>query len=274
MMLDRFQKKFIFCVNPGRSGSNYLCRVLSCADNICATHEPEHEYRKYSRLTPRLWDLKNRPLAESYLMRKQVKLGQINELLSRSFVDIYAETNPLFCTLWQDVILDTLSEHDVTVLILKRSLSEVLKSLLDLGWFTTRDGHYWMVTAYSVNSLIRPVIPSHEATPADFVISYLLNVEMYGQLITQRCVESGHRVIEVYSKELFGNQKNILDLLVKCGLRPNTEKLSKLSDEKYNKAGMRKKLFDTPLDSCMNNLQEYIDKCGANAIELPALPCI
>ena len=265
-------KKFIFCVSPGRSGSNYLYHILSCADHVCATHEPEHEHREYSHLTPRLWDLKNCPLPESYIRRKQAKLAQINEMMSRTSADIYVETNPLFCSLWQDVILDELHDHDVIILMLRRNTSEVLKSLLDLGWFSTRDGNNWMTTAYSVNSLAQPVVTESEATPSELIISYLMNVEMLAQMIKKRCRKHGLTVIELDSNRLFGSNEIIANLFTRCGLHTDTEKLNSIIFETKNKPGISKKILDTPLDACTKAIENYLKLCREHSLDIPGFP--
>lgn len=272
-MIIHPDKKFIFCVNPGRSGSNYLYRILSCADHVCATHEPEHEYREYSHLTPRLWDLKKRPLPESYARRRQAKLVQINGMMGRTNADVYVETNPLFCSLWQDVILDELHNHEVIILILRRNTSEVLKSLLDLGWFSTRDGNNWMTTAYSVNSLVQPIVTESAATPSDLIISYLLNVEMLAQKIKQYCKEHELTVIELDSNQLFGSNEIITSLFTRCGLHADVKQLNSIVFERKNKPGISKKLLDTPLDACTRTIDNYLKLCREQSINIPEFPC-
>lgn len=236
---------------------------------MCAAHEPEHEYQDFIALKPQRWDMKNRPFPSSFAERKILKSSQITSLRSRLGGDVYAETNPLFSTLWHDVVLDLCSGRDLTVIILRRNAQEVLKSLLDLGWFHARDGNDWMVSAYSVNSLVRPLGPEREASPFDLVAGYLLNIELYAQRIRNRCQERGHQVIELYSGQLFGNTQMVMDLFAGCGLQSDPVKLEAIAATGKNKARTRNKGFDIPLDVCARELDQYLRRCVDNGVEVP-----
>jgi hypothetical protein len=262
-------RKYIFCVSPGRSGTYHLSHVFSAAGNVCAVHEPEHQWPAYAALRPHRWDLKNRFLSDSFTERQELKLSQISDLMSRSTAHVYAETNPLFSTLWHDVILDGLSGHELVVIILRRSAVKVLKSLLDLGWFHTRRGDAWMVTAYSVNSLIRPVGPETEATAFHLVISHLLNVEMYAVRIKARCLELGHRTIDLRSDDLFGEPDTIHRMLAQCGLSAAPPGPNDATSTHTSKPGTRNKLFDIPLDRCAMELDAYLARCASNGVQVP-----
>jgi hypothetical protein len=266
--------KYIFCVSPGRSGTNYLYHLFAQADKVCAVHEPEHQYRKYSYLSPIHWDLKNHTFAESYPQRRSIKLFQISDLLSGSGKQIYAETNPLFSTLWHDVILDEFRGQDVTVLIVRRNASEVLKSILDLGWFRKINGNNWMVTPFSVNSLIPPIGPEQNATAADLVTGHILNTEMYAQKIKRLCNEAGHRIIEVHSNRLFGNTDQVLEVLLQCGLSANTDTLSEFINTKKTKHDTLHKPFNVSRNSCRDHIEKYLQTCRNKSLEVPDLSYI
>ena len=263
--------RYIFCVSPGRSGTHYLQHVFSCAPGVCAVHEPEHQYSEYAHLKPRLWDLKNTLLQETAVERRQVKLAQINDLLEKTGAAIYAETNPLFSTLWHDVILEALSDRDVTVIILRRNATAVLKSLLDLDWFRGKDGNRWMVTAYSVNSLVKAPHREKKATAAELIIGYLLNVECYALRIKQRCEERGHRVIELDSQHLFEADNAAEELLIRCDLKLDRNRFDELDMASKNKNTIRDKSLDIPLETCKSSIVQYLASCKENAIALPEL---
>ncbi len=264
--------KYIFCVSPGRSGTHYLYHVFSCVGSVCAVHEPEHEYPEFAGLRPQLWSLKSKCVADSLRERMVLKSSQISDLLSCSTHKVYAETNPLFSTLWYDAVFKAFAGHDITILILRRNTVEVIKSLLDLGWFNNRDGNDWMVTAYSVNSLVQPLCSEQEATPFELVISYLLNIELYARRIKDLYQARGHRVIELHSNQLFENNEIILELLEQCGLSPDMKKLSAVTEERKNKPPTSKKHFDVPLGVCAQELEQYLRKCHDLGIDVPVLP--
>jgi hypothetical protein len=263
--------RYIFCVSPGRSGTHYLQQVFSCAKGVCAVHEPEHQFPEYAHLKPHLWDLRNTPLASTASERRHAKLAQVNGILASTGAGIYAETNPLFSTLWHDVLLDALSDCDLTVIILRRNASAVLKSLLDLGWFQGRDGDRWMVTAYSVNSPLKAPVSEGRASAAELIIGYLLNVESNARLIKRRCEQQGHGVIELYSQQLFEEENAIEMLLSRTGLEPDMERLARLNTESRNKQTISKKSTDTPVEACRAELDHYLDSCRENAIDIPDL---
>lgn len=263
--------KYVFVVSPGRSGTNYLYNIFRCVDDVCAVHEPEHEYARFSPLRPQLWNLKDTPIARSRDQRRKLKLSQISDLLSETSASVYAETNPMFSTLWHDVILDEFTGKDVVVIVLRRNPVEVLKSLLDLGWFVDRDGNDWMVTAYSVNSLITPPMPEHDATPFDLVTGYLLNVEMYARRIAEISRRRGYKLVELYSDRLFGNVEAITQFLRQCGLEPDSRELAGVAAEKKNKAAAKNKRFDVPLDVCADRLMAHLKRYDEKGLARPDL---
>jgi hypothetical protein len=263
--------RYIFCVSPGRSGSHYLQRVLACAHDICAVHEPEHQYSKYAHLKPGRWDLKNTPFADTADERQRLKLGQINDLLAKTGKTVYAETNPLFSTIWHDVIMDALSGQDVTVIILRRNASAVLKSLLDLGWFQGKDGNRWMVTAWSVNSLVQAPVRERQATPAERIIGHLLNVERYAQRIREQCESRGYRIIELVSENLFSDVRAKRLLAEQCGLSLDPDRLELVERTGRNKQTLRKKAIDTPLEECRHSIEEYLLQCRQQHLKIPEL---
>lgn len=267
-------RKYIFCVSPGRSGSHYLSRVLASGDDICAVHEPEHQFPAYAALRPQLWDLKNRPFADSFVARRHLKFTQISDLMSRFPASTYAETNPTFSTLWHDVIFDGVAGSELVVIILRRFAARVLKSLLDLGWFHGRDGNAWMVTAYSVNTLTQPVAPENQASPFQLIIGHLLNVELYALRIKARCLKLGYKVIELRSDQLFGDHDAVGSLLTQCGLGAGPDAMLEATSEETNKPTTRNKRFDFPLDECVRELDAYLGHCARADILVPESFCI
>ena len=265
------ENRYIFCVSPGRSGTHYLQRVFECSEDVCAVHEPEHQYSEYAYLKPRLWDLKNTPFSNTTDERRRVKLQQIHDLLGKSGYATYAETNPMFSTLWHDVILEALSDREVTVIILRRNATAVLKSLLDLGWFQGKDGNRWMVTAYSVNTLVKPHVLEKYASTAEMIIGYLMNVESYAQRIKHRCAAQGHRVIELDSQQLFIDACSIEALARQCGLVLNQERLKELNRTSQNKPSLRRKVFDNPISACKTWIDNYLDIYKRKNISVPYL---
>lgn len=260
--------RYIFCVSPGRSGSHYLSRVFSLAEGVCAVHEPEHEFPAHALLRPNRWDLKNRRFAESFAQRLEIKLAQIADLLKGRRALAYVETNPMFSTLWHDVVLEGLAGQRVTVIVLRRSAERVLKSLYDLGWCHARDGNTWMVTAYSVNSLVRPLQPEEQASACQLILGHMHNVELYAERIRARAIGAGHQVIDVRSDEFFGDPAAAEEMLRCCGLQPGRAFAGASPQLATSKPSARKS-FDLPLESCLAEVRAYVAACEEAGVPVP-----
>lgn len=265
------RKQYVFCVSPGRSGTHYLSQVFGLVPEVCSVHEPEHVFPEYSELQPHNWNLKNRLLSDSFFDRRKLKLRQINDLMSATGAEVYVETNPMFCTLWHDVILNENSNHDIKVIILRRNSIDVLKSILDLGWYSERNGDLWMVSAYSVNSLYSPPWKEAQASPMDTVIGCLLNAELYTQKITRICSALGYKVIEISSDELFGDVNSVRKLLSMCDLVVEDQKIQNILKSTHNKPTLNKKRRNLPVETCAKAINEYLSACDRAGLEVPRL---
>jgi hypothetical protein len=262
-------EQYIFCVSPGRSGSHYLSQVFSLVDGVCAVHEPEHEFPAYSALRPHFWDLKKRRFAETFARRRALKLAQIADTIGSRRVLAYVETNPMFSTLWHDVVLDGLAGQRVTVIVLHRSPARVLKSLFDLGWCHARDGNTWMVTAYSVNSLVAPLQPEDEASAARLILGHIHNVALYAERICEQAKAAGHEVVDVQSDEIFRDPAAVEVMLRRCGLPSGGAVVGAPGRLETNKPATRTKSFDMPLESCRSEVRAYVRACADAGVPVP-----
>lgn len=270
--MDALKKgKYIFCVSPGRSGTYYLSQIFDLVPGVCSVHEPDHQFSRYSELKPHEWKLKDNLLSNSYSDRRRIKWWQINDLMSESGAESYVETNPLFCTLWHDVILADSSACDIKVIVLRRNSVEVLKSILDLGWYWKRNGDDWMVSSYSINSLFKPPMKEAQASPLEKVISYLINVELYTQKIKSLCRVFGHELIEVNSEDIFSNVEFTQSILSKSGFRIEEKNIESIQLKKRNKSAAKKKYGDISIELCEKGIQEYFFACGRAGLKVPNL---
>ena len=154
-------RTYIFCVSPGRSGPYYLSRLFFARGRCLRGPRASINGLRMPRCGLIGGILKNRPLSDSFTERRHLKLSQVSDPdVPVDRYDVYAETNPLFSTLWHDVILDGLSGHEARRHHLAPLRAQgAFKSLLDLGWFSdpTRgrlDGH--AEVAFRQLSLLRP----------------------------------------------------------------------------------------------------------------------
>jgi hypothetical protein len=172
-------RRLIFTISPGRAGSEYLATLLNTAENIHALHEPRP--RINGRL---LWMAMNRPPGESY-GRRRIKLLGINRSLSRLDSDtIYAETSHMFIKSFHDVVLDYY--ENVEVIILRRPLHQILKSFIELGFFSNINpvAARWMHNPDSKNSAAELLKPLDEMDQYEKCIAYLLDIEALARAFT------------------------------------------------------------------------------------------
>ena len=116
--------KYIFCINSGRSGSDYLTELLSKAENTVSIHEgfpimngsPMEKFnRGEENELKKLMPLKMREI------QKKNKKGQ----------KIYCETNHSFIKGWGYLIPDTyIPQSEIGIIILQRDIDKTAYSLL------------------------------------------------------------------------------------------------------------------------------------------------
>ncbi|MEM9926594.1 MAG: hypothetical protein AAF915_23050 [Cyanobacteria bacterium P01_D01_bin.50] len=116
--------KYIFCINSGRSGSDYLTELLSKAENTVSIHEgfpvmngsPMEEFNRGDE-----GELKKLMPLKLKEIRKKNKNGQ----------KIYCETNHSFIKGWGYLIPDTyIPQEEIGIIILKRDVDKTAYSLL------------------------------------------------------------------------------------------------------------------------------------------------
>lgn len=127
-------KRLIFTVTPGRSGTGYLAKILNLLPNVRATHEPNplfstayQRVRKYPNLAYDFW-----------LNTKLPAIAKFSE-------STYVETSHLFCKGFVEPLMEF--GLNVGLISLKRDNSLVAQSMYELGDIPGRslNGSYWYV---------------------------------------------------------------------------------------------------------------------------------
>lgn len=112
-------KRLIFTITPGRSGTGYLSKILNVHKEIASFHEPEPKFSDVMR------DVQYNPkIAIDFWTKK--KLPFILSIKSK----IYVETSHLFCKGFLQPLINIGIIPDI--IILKRACREVALSLLKL----------------------------------------------------------------------------------------------------------------------------------------------
>jgi hypothetical protein len=92
---------------------------------------------------------------------------------------------------------------------------------------------------------------------------------MYAARIKDRCLELGHRAIELRSDDVFGDPDTIHRLLAQCGLNAPPLGPDDATSTHRNKPRTRNKQFDIPLDRCAMELDVYLARCASNGVQIP-----
>ena len=114
------QKRLIFTITTGRSGTAYLSTILGLARNVCSVHEPAPEFANLMR------DVQGNPdLARRFLVDKKLPA------ILQSPADIYIETSHLACKGFLLPLIELGVVPDI--IIHTRPAREVSLSLLKMG---------------------------------------------------------------------------------------------------------------------------------------------
>lgn len=189
---------------------------------------------------------------------------------------MYVETNPNFKSWFYDVVLDEFpfQGYDVAVVILRKYVAAVLKSLLETGFFTSRDGYTWMETSASVNSRtnVKELANDTLLDAADKLLSYIINAEaafrdivgIYSNYTKPSRRNRTIRFVPLRSEALYGANGS-LHLFNELDIAPSdltTEMASQVHD-KYG-AGGRKRVGTFSFKECERRVQHLIDRTGGS----------
>lgn len=262
-MSDLQDRHLIFSINSGRSGSKYLAELFSTARNVKSFHEAE------PKMNGEVIELINaKPLEESREKRR-IKSRAISEILRTSSPgEIYAETNHAFITTFYDVVLEDFSNVDVV--ILRRDLAQVLRSFIELGYFSAQNSlsFEWMSSPNAATAALRAIGPDSMLDQFDLCIAYLLDIEARAQRFKR---EYSHvRTHDVWLEDL--NQiESVAEFFGRLHLT-STDATRELCGRAVNERSRRKEKIDNPvtIEKCRERLADYIRKAEGQGIEVPS----
>jgi hypothetical protein len=262
--------QLVFSINSGRSGSDYLYRLLSTAENAKAFHEPRpsmagSRMSKVPASRPTLFD--HAFYAVMYLKKYQ-KVKAIREVINQlSPEEVYVETNHMFILTFYDVIMNHF--RDVHVVMLRRYLPWVVKSFLDLNMFTPEDSKtkYWTSSPNSPSAAVPALAPDDEMDQVDRCIGYVIDIEARAQRFMQQYPDA--TVIEKRLPEL-NSRDHVEDLFAQLKLRPTAETWQVCGHVYNDKSKEKETNFSEAF--CRDRILKYVEACRAKGIELPELP--
>jgi len=260
---DRLKnRRLIFTISPGRAGSEYLATLLNTAENIHALHEPR------PRMNGRILEMAmGKPPGESYGQRR-IKLLGINRSLSHLDSDtIYAETSHMFIKSFHDVVLDYY--ENVEVIILRRPLHKILKSFIELGFFSSINpvAARWMHKPGSANSVAELLKPLDEMDQYEKCIAYLLDIEALARAFTLNHPDIKTHEITLDSITESGGARRLFQQL---GARWTEESDRLYSGVVNRKMGYRIAIDEfAPEEYCKERLNQYIQQAQNAGKSIP-----
>lgn len=178
---------------------------------------------------------------------------------------IYAETNPNFKAWFFDVVLDSFPRigYDVDVVVIRKYVPALVKSLYETGFFSERDGYNWMETSAGINTrvTVKGLADDEKLDAFDKLLSYVVNAEAVYDDVKRQYQDMDVNFVEIRSEELYG-KKGTLWLLKQLGLEwiGDDSGLGRKQD-KYGKGG-KKRQKKTSLKECEQRTQQFINKYG------------
>lgn len=259
--------RYVFSINSGRSGSEYLAQLLGTAEGAIAHHEAEP-----TMSGPWLRMVGGRGFAETLDLRMTKAEAITRALVGAPPGAVYVETNHMFIKTFWDVALKAFDPEDIDVIILRRHLPSVLKSFINLGYFSARNRVWpdWMHTLDARGSVLTPLGPQQALDQFDLAIGYLMDIE--ARALRFVSARPGCRIHEA-RLEGIQTPDAVSRLFSDLGLEA-TGATAGAVGRRVNDRGERKAQIglDTSLEYCEHRIQVFTDLCARRGIELPPLP--
>ena len=264
LLMSSPARRYFFCINPGRSGSQYLATLFGTDPRVAAFHEAPPEMNgELLRLAERA------PYADTYAARG-FKADAVRALLARQpDRSVYAETNHMFIKTFFDVAMREFAGERVGVVLLRRELAAVVKSFAELGIFTPRNTVWpaWMSDPYAPTRAIEPAAPAGTLDALETTVAYLVDIEARAQRFLREYPQAD--VFETRI-EAFANEGEIERLFVWAGLTVNEETRA-LRARPVNERKARKAVIGATVrrEECEAAVARYLQRCADAGIAVP-----
>jgi hypothetical protein len=256
--------RLIFCINSGRSGSNYLSELLGTAEEVISYHEPSPSMTgDYLRMINKF------DYATSFSKRR-FKSSTIKDILLKiPDGKIYCETNHMFIKTFFDVVTQDFPK--IEVIILRRYLPKVLKSFIELGYFSDKNQawRFWMSSPNAVTAAIPCIDVDANLDQWDLSIAYLIDIEARAKRFQQEY--PGINTYEVPLEEL-NNFTKVESLFEQLKIT-STDATREIYTQQINQRKEAKKKYsgeqDISLSQCQERIEEYIQRANDLNISIP-----
>jgi len=215
------------------------------------------------------------PMKDSYQERKVKAEAIRHTLLTIPRGNVYVETNSNFIRTFYDVVIEEFPDAQIYVVVLRRYMAEILKSLLELGHFAGNPAAENFIPAPdSVTNAVRPCWTQYDKPDRfDKLIHYLVDTEGRARRFKSEYNNRMNiKIIDVEIKDLMNIHRiNKLFSLLKIESTKETEKAIGVS------ANLRlnvKKQYpsNVTMEMCEKRIKEYLGRCTKLNIAVPDLP--
>jgi hypothetical protein len=266
------KSRLFFSINSGRVGTGYLAALLNTAKGVTGVHEPEPTMAgTYVKL------INIAPLNVSFAERR-IKADAIRTVLeSLPRGQIYAESNSNFIRTFYDVILEEFTNAEIDVIIIRRYLPEVLKSLLELGHFGGNPATAnWIPELTSPTRAFTSCKAPGEMDAYDYLITYLLDTEARANRFQKQFKDfpSIYSIAEVRQEELT-TMEGVQLFFKKLRLESTSETETFIESQKViNRRAYVKNKYNvkTSVEQCLERIESYLEVCKSRDIPVPELP--
>jgi hypothetical protein len=264
--MSAVRHRLIFCINSGRSGSQYLAELLATAKDVYAAHEADPD------MSGRYLSMVCKQGPENTYSARCVKAKAIRKILGEHpDGTVYAETNHMFIKTFDDVIMRQFENYPITVVVLRRHLASVLKSFVAMGYFSDRNEAWpsWMPLPGSCGSEFQPPVLDRNPDQYELAIGYLIDIEARAQQFRRR-----YPFCQVHDIRLESLQdpSQVQNLFRELQLEPGPQTV-RVAGRPVNQRTRRKVEIgiETTLEYCEQRISEYLRICSEQGVRVPAL---
>lgn len=256
--------RLIFCINSGRSGSNYLSELLGTAKEVISYHEA------HPRMTGDYLKMINQEsYAKSFAKRKFKISGIKDVLLGLPDNKIYFESNHMFIKTFFDVVIQEFPK--VEVIILRRYLPKVLKSFIELGYFSEKNQSwkFWMSSPNAATAAIPCINTDQNLDQWDLCIAYLIDIE--ARAMRFKAQYPNIKTYEVRLESL-NNFTKVTSFFEEINITPSEETKAIYSKHINQRPEIKKKYGknqNISLSYCRERIKQYIEKARVLKISIP-----
>ena len=237
-----------------------MAALLGTAKEVTAFHEPKPQMvGDYVRMV-------NDLDYDSTLAARSLKGDAIAKTLRPGRV--YCETSHMFIKTYFDVVLARFGSS-ITVLHLQREMASVLKSFVELGYFSERNLAWrdWMTQPGAATAALECLAPEAEMDQHDRCIAYLLDIEARAVRFRSRYPET--LLVTVRLDEL-NSISRVAELFSTLRITP-TAATETVCGRPINQRAERKAMIQNPasLSDCRSRIASYVARARKQGIGLP-----